>query len=63
MFALIELDHGDLGPLFKSRGEALDALREIENRVPWEADAYGIVELDKDGFPVTEPTERASARR
>ena len=63
MFALMQLEHGDFGPLFASRDEALDSLRLIHEQLPQEADEYGVVELDQEGFPLGEPITEAAAVR
>jgi hypothetical protein len=55
MFALLELDHGDFGPIYASRDEALAGLEQIRQRLPEdEASSYDVVELDDDGFPMGE---------
>jgi hypothetical protein len=56
MFALLEVNNADFGPLYESREEAQAALEEIRMRIPEEeAEGFDVVELDGDGFPVGEP--------
>lgn len=52
MYALIEVVHGDYGPIFETRQEADAALARLAASRPGDAAEFGVFELDDEGFPI-----------